>query len=208
MTLTRLCTLLLVGLATTQAAETLPDIPDPQGRAGMMAAVILDDADRERSSPRAERTSQASHPGKAGPRYFIETSSCSARRRGAGLGAKWVNSRSRPPTRPSARPRPTRTHHRRRGQRRTPPGRRLAGRGRRALSEVRPRLAAAPGLRRFRRGEWRARLAGRQPFGRRHRGARLGSDASSRATHGGLAGLRGRPDASPHPASSAAMTPP
>lgn len=47
MTLTRLCTLLLVGLTTTQAAETLPDIPDPKGRAGMMAAVILDDADRE-----------------------------------------------------------------------------------------------------------------------------------------------------------------
>lgn len=39
--------LALAGLATAQAAVELPAIPDPQGRAGMMAAVIVDDAGHE-----------------------------------------------------------------------------------------------------------------------------------------------------------------
>lgn len=39
--------LALVGFATATSASPLPDIPDPQGRAGMMAAVILDESGRE-----------------------------------------------------------------------------------------------------------------------------------------------------------------
>jgi N-acetylneuraminic acid mutarotase len=39
--------LALAGFATAQAAVELPDLPDPKGRAGMMAAVILDDEGRE-----------------------------------------------------------------------------------------------------------------------------------------------------------------
>ena len=37
---------LLFGVAVVRALE-LPDIPDPQGRAGMMAAVVRDSEDRE-----------------------------------------------------------------------------------------------------------------------------------------------------------------